>query len=83
MSDNIITFPTPEELDINDEQFWQDCSELYHMFANTSLSLMRMSVADGHEVAGALCVVALSILKGQNMTDEEIKDFTDMVFDRD
>ena len=53
------------------------------MFANTSLSLMRMSVADGHEVAGALCVVALSILKGQNMTDEEIKDFTDMVFDRD
>jgi|TARA_R100000084_G_scaffold108702_1_gene72053 hypothetical protein len=83
MSDNIITFPTPEELDINDEQFWQDCSEIYHMFANTSLSLMRMSVADGHEVAGALCVVALSILKGQNMTDEEIKDFTDMVFDRD
>ena len=83
MSDNIITFPTPEELDINDEQFWQDCSELYHMFANTSLSLMRMSVADGHEVAGALCVVALSILKGQNMTDEEIKDFTDMFFDRD
>ena len=83
MSDNIITFPIPEELDINDEQFWQDCSEIYHMFANTSLSLMRMSVADGHEVAGALCVVALSILKGQNMTDEEIKDFTDMIFDRD
>ena len=80
---NIVNFPNPEELDIHDEQFWEQCSEIYHMFANTSLSLMRMGVADGHEVAGALCVVALSILNGQNMTEEEIKDFSAMIFHRD
>jgi hypothetical protein len=82
MNDNIISFPTPEELDINDEQFWEQCSEIYHMFANMSLSLMRMEIADGHEVAGALCVVALSILKGQGMSADEIKEFADMIFDK-
>ena len=79
---NIIDFPTPEELNINDEQFWEQCSEIYHMYANMSLSLMRMEIADGHEVAGALCVVALSILKGQGMDADEIKEFADMVFDK-
>jgi hypothetical protein len=44
---------------------------------------MRMEAADSHEVAGALCVVALSILKGQGMNDAEIKDFADMIFSRD
>jgi hypothetical protein len=83
MKDNIINFPSPEELDINDEQFWEQCSEIYHMFANMSLSLMRMEAADSHEVAGALCVVALSILKGQGMDANEISEFADMVFDRD
>jgi hypothetical protein len=80
---NIIDFPKPEDLDINDEQFWEQCSEIYHMYANMSLSLMRMEAADSHEVAGALCVVALSILKGQGMNDAEIKDFADMIFSRD
>jgi len=80
---NIIDFPRPEDLDINDEQFWEQCSEIYHMYANMSLSLMRMEAADSHEVAGALCVVALSILKGQGMNDAEIKDFADMIFNRD
>jgi hypothetical protein len=79
---NIIDFPKPEDLDINDEQFWEQCSEIYHMYANMSLSLMRMEIADGHEVAGALCVVALSILKGQGMDADEIKEFADMVFDK-
>jgi len=79
---NIIDFPRPEDLDINDEQFWEQCSEIYHMYANMSLSLMRMEIADGHEVAGALCVVALSILKGQGMDADEIKEFADMIFDK-
>lgn len=79
---NIIDFPKPEELNINDEQFWEQCSEIYHMYANMSLSLMRMEIADGHEVAGALCVVALSILKGQGMDADEIKEFADMIFDK-
>jgi|TARA_S200002703_G_scaffold155344_1_gene159404 hypothetical protein len=79
---NIIDFPKPEDLDINDEQFWEQCSEIYHMYANMSLSLMRMEIADGHEVAGALCVVALSILKGQGMDADEIKEFADMIFDK-
>jgi hypothetical protein len=52
------------------------------MYANMSLSLMRMEIADGHEVAGALCVVALSILKGQGMDADEIKEFADMIFDK-
>lgn len=46
MTNNIVDFPKPEELDINDEQFWEQCSEMYHMFANMSLSLMRMEIAD-------------------------------------
>lgn len=82
MTNNIVDFPKPEELDINYEQFWEQCSEMYHMFANMSLSLMRMEIADGHEVAGALCVVALGILKGQGMEADEIKEFAEMIFHR-
>lgn len=35
-----------------------------------------------YEVAGALCVVALGILKGQGMEADEIKEFAEMIFHR-
>ncbi|MAL44555.1 hypothetical protein [Hyphomonas sp.] len=80
--DNIVDFPRPEDLDINDTEFWEHCSEIYRVFADLSVSLMRMQVADSDEVAGSLCVVAYALLKAKNMSDKEISEFANMIFKR-
>lgn len=64
-----------ENINIEDTEFWKQCGDLYHLYTNLSLSLMRMGTASGKHVATVMCVGAISLLKGQNMSKKEINDF--------
>ena len=76
--DNIIEFPFIGRDE--SESFFEDYSEIKQIYADITLSLMKMNVCDGDTAATALAIVALSILKGQNMSNEEIENFGDVIF---
>ena len=76
--DNIIEFPFSNRDE--SESFFEDYSEIKQIYADITLSLMKMNVCDGDTASTALAIVALSILKGQNMSNEEIENFGDVIF---
>tara|TARA_R100000231_G_C5314123_1_gene161361 strand:+ start:731 stop:970 length:240 start_codon:yes stop_codon:yes gene_type:complete len=71
-----------ENINIEDTEFWKQCGDLYHLYTNLSLSLMRMGSASGQHISTVMCVGAVSLLKSQGMSKKEIDNFIDNIIQK-